>query len=360
MRIGILTYHWATNYGAVMQCYALQTYLESQGHIVNVINYKPRRYDDSLYAFFKYKKYKHLRTYLKHFFENRKRERALSQFRRKNLKCTKRVYSHVDIPQILVGYDAIISGSDQVLNLGFLLHGEGENIITPTYYLGFPFKGRKIGYALSFGSATCPHHELLIASKYIDNFNHISVREETGVGNLEIMGRFDSVVVPDPTLLMSQSFYSQLLGESILGLDGLYVYSFFIRNISERKQKITQQVVGRNILWNNEDGDFSIQGWLTKIKNAEYVITDSFHCMVMCLKLHIPFLVVTELKGNVGMNDRFYTLLEKMSLEIVIVYKDDVECFHDVSNIFFDWKRVDEVLKDYSIVGETFLNTALL
>ena len=46
MKIGILTFHWATNYGAVLQCYALQTYLESLGHKVNVINYKPSFFDE--------------------------------------------------------------------------------------------------------------------------------------------------------------------------------------------------------------------------------------------------------------------------------------------------------------------------
>ena len=41
MKIGILTFHWATNYGAVLQCYALQEYLRDQGHVVEIINYKP-------------------------------------------------------------------------------------------------------------------------------------------------------------------------------------------------------------------------------------------------------------------------------------------------------------------------------
>lgn len=360
MRIGILTYHWATNYGAVMQCYALQTYLESQGHIVNVINYKPRRYDDSLYAFFKYKKYKHLRTYLKHYLENRKRELSLSRFRREKLKCTKRIYSHVEIPQILVGYDAVIAGSDQILNPTFLMHGEGDNIITPTYFLGFPFKGRKVGYALSFGCISYPHEALSLAVKYMQEFDYISVREETGTDIASSMNREDSIVVPDPTVLQGSSFYQQLAAACLKRMKVSYVYSFFIRDILERKQKITQQVVGRNVLWNNEDGDFSIQGWLAKIKNAEFVITDSFHCMVMCLKLHTPFLVVTELRGNVGMNDRFYTLLGKMSLLSVILHKDNIKNIQQiVSETGYDWMVVDNVLRDYSCIGENFLKKAL-
>ena len=57
MKIGILTFHWATNYGAVLQCYALQAYLEQLGHNVRVIDYKPLKYDESLYNFIRCKKY---------------------------------------------------------------------------------------------------------------------------------------------------------------------------------------------------------------------------------------------------------------------------------------------------------------
>lgn len=48
MKIGILTFHWATNYGAVLQTYALQSFLENEGHEVVVINYKPSKYNDSI------------------------------------------------------------------------------------------------------------------------------------------------------------------------------------------------------------------------------------------------------------------------------------------------------------------------
>ena len=360
MKIGILTYHWATNYGAVMQCYALQTYLESQGHMVNIINYKPLINDDSLYSFFKFKKYVHLRTYCKRFLTNMRMEYVLKSFRKSKLKCTKRLFSYTEIPQILADYDVLISGSDQVLNPTFLMHGEGENIVTPTYFLGFPFKGKRIGYALSFGCVSYPQKELTIASKYINCFDYISVREKTGMGILEAMGRLDATVVPDPTLLMNQNFYHQLSEEGPLNLEKPYVYSFFIRNISERKNVIGQRLNGSTVIWNNDDGNYTIQNWLFKIRHAELVITDSFHCMVMCLKMHKSFVVVTEQKGVTDMNDRFYTLLEKMSLGNAIMHKSDLKKLVDVNAIFFDWERVDKVLEDYRMIGEGFLKKALL
>lgn len=359
MRIGILTYHWATNYGAVMQCYALQTYLEKQGHIVNVINYKPRINDDSLYSFFKFKKYIHLRTYCKRFLTNMKMESVLRTFRKSKLKCSKRLYSYSEIPPILKDYDVLISGSDQVLNPTFLIHGEGENVVTPTYFLGFPFKGKRIGYALSFGCVSYPQKELAIASKYINNFDYISVREKTGVSIFESMGRLDATVVPDPTLLMDQAFYYQLSEESSLIMKEPYVYSFFIRNIDERKNVIGHDLNGCSIIWNNDDKNYTIQDWSFKIRHARLVVTDSFHCMVMCLKMHKPFAVITEHKGRVGMNDRFYTLLGKISLENAIIHKDDLKCLSDICNVSWDWEQVDKVLEDYRMVGERFLKKAL-
>ena len=113
------------------------------------------------------------------------------------------------------------------------------------------------------------------------------------------------------------------------------------------------------VLWNNDDNNYSLQSWLSRIKYSKFVVTDSFHCMVMCLKLHVPFAVVTEQKGRVDMNDRFYTLLEKMQLADVIVYKADVECLSNISIINFDWDKIDEVLESFIILGEKFLARAI-
>ncbi|MBQ8227220.1 MAG: polysaccharide pyruvyl transferase family protein [Bacteroidaceae bacterium] len=351
MKIGILTFHWATNYGAILQCYALQTYLESLGHDVKVIDYKPKQYDDTLYAFFRFRKFLNVGNYL----ENKKKEASLSIFRNQKLKKIQRFYSFKDMSGNLDEFDAIISGSDQVVNPSFLLSGEGRGTEAPTYFLGFDFKGRKIGYALSFGCVEYPQKALPVASKYIKHFDAISVREESGVDIVKSMGRDDAVVVPDPTLLMTPSFYHHLADECPNKNDS-YIYSFFIRNVKERKLAINEQLTKKNILWNNEDGDYTMQGWLSKIKNSQFVITDSFHCMVMCLKLHKPFVVVTEKEGNVGMNDRFYTLLEKMLLDKVLINKKNINCFSKFFDEIYNWDKIDDILENYSKIGGTFLS----
>lgn len=354
MNIGILTFHWATNYGAIMQCYALQSYLTFAGYNVKVINYKPNQYDESFYKFLRYRKFLNLKEYL----DNRKKEKALISFRDNYLNLTDRVYSYSSISEMASQFDLIISGSDQVTNPSFLMSGEGNGIISPTYFLGFMYEGQRIGYALSFGCITYPEEARKVASKYIGAFDSVSVRESSGVDIVKSMGRNDAEIVPDPTLLMESQFYHSLADELSLRKNKPYVYNYFIRHIADRKKIINKVLEKKKTLWNNEDGDYTMQGWLCKIKYAEYVITDSFHCVIMCLKLHRPFVVITELQGNAGMNDRLYTLLNRLGLCQQICYKEEIlRCSFDWD---YDWMILDQKLKLYGEVGKLFLENTLV
>lgn len=355
MKIGILTFHWATNYGAILQCYALQSYLENLGYDVKVINYKPAQYEMSTYNFFRYRKFLHIGEFI----NTRRKEKALSQFRNNYLKQTERIYTCSSVADVAAQFDLIISGSDQVTNPFFLMNGEGPNIISPTYFLGFPFTGKRIGYALSFGCVSYPEKAKEVASKYIGAFDCISVRESTGVDIVKSMGRNDAEVVPDPTLLMDSDFYHRLTLESLSPLPNNYVYSFFIRHITDRRPAINKAFANCKLLWNNEDGDYTMQGWLNKIKCSEFVITDSFHCVVMCLKLHKPFIVVTDREGNAGMNDRLYTLLGSMGLEHRIVYKGNLCSIFPDNYSRINWKKTEVNLTKLQKSGCLFLNDIL-
>lgn len=355
MTIGILTFHWATNYGAVLQCYALQCFLESLGHEVKVIDYKPRRYDDSFRKFLYSCKKRQLREY----FDIFRKEKALVRFRKSHLNMTRRLYVYEEIPVVARGFDAIISGSDQVLSPFFLMNGDEKGKVTPAYFLGFPYDGIRIGYALSFGCVTYPEDASKVAAPYVNAFDHLSVREATGVGIVRSMGRKDVELVQDPTLLMNSDFYKSLADEHKTGKTEHYVYAFFIRNVAERKTAVNEVFGERTVLWNNEDGNCMMQGWLSKIAQAESVVTDSFHCMVMCLKLHKPFVVVTEEEGLVGMNDRFCTLLGNMGLSGNIVFKSMMSEIRTIVCRPIDWRRVDAEILRLKSVGESYLRESL-
>lgn len=242
MNIGILTFHWATNYGAVLQTYALQSYLTSIGHKVKIINYKPQNFDKSLFKFLCYREFIHIRNYIK----TQKTENALNIFRDNYLNLTKRINSCSSISEIASQFDMIISGSDQVTNPAFLMNGEGNGRITPTYFLGFSYKGRRVGYALSFGCTDYPEVARRVASNYINVFTHISVRETSGINIVKSIGRDDVVVVPDPTILINPEFYHILADQSSLSFKRPYIYCFFLRHIADKKKIIKKCMI---ILW---------------------------------------------------------------------------------------------------------------
>ena len=338
-----------------MQAYALQCYLEGLGFENQIIDYKPSIYDYTLVRFLRNRDFLHFSRYIR----DLKRERSISRFRKAHLRMTNRVRWFCNVADLAADFDVIISGSDQVLNPYFLLNGEGSGKSTPIYFLGFPFGGKKIAYAVSFGCEIYPPHVHALAKEFVGAFDFISVREKSGMDIINSLGREDVTLAPDPTLLLPSSFYRDL-ADRMLKRSRPYVYAFFIRHINERKQLLAGEISNLELLWNNEDGDYSLESWLSKILHADFVITDSFHCVVMCLKFHRPFVVVTELEGKVGMNDRFYTLLGELALESRIVYKCEINMMPVIMGTGIDWDKVDNLLDRFVMRGKVFLDKTLV
>lgn len=351
MKIGILTFHWATNYGAVLQCYALQSCLSQLGHDVSVINYKPQQFDNGICNFFKFRKFLHLGEFVREL----KKERAIAKFRNTHLCQSVRCTNKEQVATLAMEYDAIIAGSDQILNPYFLLHGEGG--ITPTYFLEFSFDGKKIAYAVSFGCTEYPKEVAEYAKELIGNFEYLSVRENSGVDIVRAWGVDAVLVVPDPTALMPKDFYLQLVEQRRASAHD-YTYLFFIRNAQARISALREVIIG-DVRWNNNDGRYEMEGWLQNIYAAKGVVTDSFHAMMMALKLEVPFVVITEQTGNVGMNDRFYSLLERLHLSYRIVDKEHIGDVPSLLDRKIDWKEVEVLLEEYKGVGVDFLNKSL-
>ena len=353
MKIGILTFHWATNYGAILQSYALQRTLIDMGHDVEIIDYKPKNYDLGVGSFFHNKR---IRVFAKHLRECIK-ERSLKRFRLENLRTSRRLYTAKEVEAVANNYDIIISGSDQVMNPSFLCWGE-EKHASAVYFLGFKYSGKRVAYAVSFGCTTYPDYASDEARRHLTNFDAISVREQSGVDIVKSLGRDDAIVVPDPTALMDSEVYRTIASQSSKSLPKDYGYLFFIRNIEERIPTL-RSVLAQNIVINNSVTDFSMSGWLKCIANASYVVTDSFHAMMMAIKFEKPFAVVTNLKGNVEMNDRFYSLLDRLGLCDRIIYKDDIATLPEVIERPIDWKNVKSVMAEYGEVGREYLRTVI-
>lgn len=342
MKIGILTFHWATNYGAILQAYALQEYLTRLGHIVYIIDYKPRRYDFTWKSILK-----HPRNllYLRKSVCRILKEKKLTEFRKKYLHMTDRYYRQYDLSTIVKEFDVLVSGSDQVLNPYYTMMGEGDT--TSVYYLDFPdAKCVKFGYALSFGCVRYPEEAAVYASRFIKHFDRISVRENSGadiVRQLKYPG--DSVLVPDPTILEGSRLFDRLdLPSREIGTPYVCVY-MLRRSLPYRVE---------NALYIDDvHRTYSMEEWLSLIRGAETLVTNSYHGMIMAILFRVPFIVELEDGDSAGMNDRFVTLLKKLGLEYRINRGNSISRLMMADDI--DWESVEKKLAEFRNVGEGFL-----
>ena len=348
MKIGILTFHWATNYGAILQCYALQTYLELLGHEVYVINYKPKIYDIKIFNVLRPRNLCHSFDYLR----NYSKEHQLKHFRNSYLHLTKRIFSEEDFNSLGV-FDIVFSGSDQVLNPSFTLIGEGKPC--SAYYLNKIKSKYKFGYAVSFGCKVYPKDAIIYAKQWINSFDSISVREETGLAILESLSfHGGKQLVPDPTLLLGASLFDKVPVTSFCE-KFIYVYLLHGKTLPSCLQNVLQA----KIVIAEEDGKFSMENWLGRIKCSNILITNSYHGMIMSILFHVPFVVILNEGALSGMNDRFYSLLDYLELSYRIVNEIDNKQIQNVIETDIDWKNVDAKLEEFSKIGKNYLNNCL-
>lgn len=342
MKTGIITFHWPTNYGAILQCFALQEALHTLGHEVRVINYKPSRYNDNIWTFIRFRKFVNLKKYL---IEKRK-EKKLQQFRTSHLLMTDCFCRLKDLQNHLENFDVLVTGSDQIMNQSFLLHGEMNG--STAYFLDFGLESsHRYAYAASFGTVKYPQNLCDKLKPLLQRFSAVTARENSGCDIFKSMGRSDAFVVPDPTLLHERSFYDSLLGN--ISKAELLPRTYLLHGREAHLGKVLKDLNVEPI------HDYSIQEWINAIRSSKYLVTNSFHGTVFCLLYHIPFMVVLPTKDNVGMNDRFYTLLEPLGLTDRIMAENDFA----LQSIEFnnDWETVDAKLNDFRATGWNFLKS---
>ena len=347
MRIGIMTFHWATNHGALLQAYALQKFLSKKlpDSEVLIIDYYPQKYVPSFKKCFHSRHVSAIVGNLKNF----KKEKKLAPFRNKLIK-TQRYFSAKQLLDYPPDVDLLIAGSDQIWNEFFTMNGEGGK--TAAYYLNFKSEAKRISYAASFGLIELKKDMANFIKPYLEKFNAISVRENSGKDILEKIG-IDSSLVCDPTFLLSEEDYQSFCNENfnnrkfvakcILRANSKEIHNIIYKLMKEKYKKAKVLDISTETMGN----------WLSGIMNAEFVITNSYHCMVFSLIFHTPFAVILEKNVLSGMNDRFYTLLKLIGLENRII-TDQVN-ISEIINSEIDWKSVDKTLVDFSKNSEKFL-----
>lgn len=375
--IGILTFHWGTNYGGVLQSYALQTYLEKAGYETYIINYKPRRYNKSIFGLIAPVRFIYFLALLKNVFRGKIRilssfkvvfmeylsdyikEAKIERFRSNYLNETQHYNSIDDLKKNPPEFDVYICGSDQIWNPFFTTKGEGKP--TATYFLGFGNASvKKIAYAASFGCEEYPEDAKNIAKDYVKKFTAVSVREKSGLSIVKDFGFENPVILPDPTLLLSASDYLHIFN----GLDKTNMtgaFSYFLRGVNNDILSLEKFIKKTHKMYSS-DGIFkpySIEEWLSAIYNAALVLTNSFHGVVFSIIFHKPFIVLLSSEDSSKMNDRFYTLLSKLNLHDRIITSFDEEIASRLINSSIDWTLIDNDISSLRMQSQSFFNEHL-
>lgn len=349
MKIGIITFHWATNYGAVLQAYALQTYLAQYGHDVKVIDYIPYTFEKKLVNCFITKQPWRIPSNLLEYLK----ELKLNAFRTKHLNLSRRYHSAEDLQRNPPTYDVYICGSDQIWNPSFTAVGEGK--ITLNYFLDFgPANVTRVAYAASFGCNQYPEDLLRCVAPVVSKFNAVSVRENSGCQIAYKMGVANVSLMPDPTLLLQANDYEGLLLSPRKIKNN---YSFFYalhagqETIKEIKNYFSNHL--RRHIIDAGSQRIGIEDWLTFIKNSDFVVTNSYHGVVFSIIFRKPFIAVPVEGVMSGMNDRIYTLLEKIGLQVRMLGCQDENRINDILTQTIEWEEVDKRIA--SLRKEAFL-----
>lgn len=340
-----ITFHWATNYGGVLQAYALQKALEGLGLETEIIDFVPRRVRFMIVA----------DNLLKRRFGEFKKERSIRAFRRSHLKLSKRRYRSTHaLLSAADEYGAVIAGSDQVWNYSFITSYGKRPMLS--YFLDFTADGvKRLSYAASFGADKMPADYAGMVKPLIDRFAAVSVREDTGLDIMRGMG-VEAELVCDPTALLSAEDYARIAAK---GEGGAYVCSYIIQSGQHTAYEIERLAARKTGLPINRIKDsYGIPEWLGSIRGAEIVVTNSFHGVMLSLIFGRPFIAV-PVEGK-DMNARIQNVLRELGQTHRILSSADPERVEELVKEGLDKAAVNAGLERLRAGGMEFLRKNLL
>ena len=327
MRIAIITFHRAINYGAVLQAYALGKHIQGRGGNVKIVDYNAEFYRK--YSLFH--NIKNIRAVLGECMRIpivTKKKKKFRNFIRKNMQLTMEMSGKSDYWNLIEkDFDLFISGSDQVWNYEYIgLDGK--------YFLDFVKDSqKKNSYAASFGFGSLPMHEKWYKDKLAD-FNNISVRERSAsdiITKLLPQRKIVDVVV-DPTMLVPRKEWQKLetkpraaRGKYVL----LYIFGeqrelieFAIDIAKSEKADIVYVCDG---IFKNIDATYARgigpEEWLYLVNHAEAVVTNSYHGLVFSLIFNKSLFIGLNPPPD-NTNSRMLEAMKNYGLEDRIIEKN--------------------------------------
>ena len=341
-KVGILNLQHSSNFGACLVAYALQKAIEKTGNRAEIIDFRPE-------SQVKKSEYLHKGK----FFE---------EFRQAFLKRSQVCWNFDDLSELNSKYDTFVVGSDQVWRYLYSFRN------LPEFFLEFADNGKNlISYAASFGVDCWEGSDEATeqVKKDLTRFSAVSVRETSGVDICQNMFHVDATQVLDPTLLLQKEDYEPIIEKEAQNnnIDKKYIAYMLLDDNSETMVALQSIANEKNLelvdIYNNpqvqaQSSQFRHIGeWLNLIKNAEFVVTDSFHCVCFSLIFKKDFLCVINSQRGAS---RLESLLGSLNLETHLVDKLEKK---SVETVGIDYDIVEPLLKEKQKSSFAFLKESL-
>lgn len=365
MKIGIITLPFHTNYGGILQAFALQKVLMEMGHDVFVIDrkYRPGQFKKVVvFFFYTIKSILYRKKFASKTYCYNRAALYFNQFINTNFPnyINKNDKKSIDAER----YDALVVGSDQVWKRTY-----SKDYLF--YFLDFctNLYTKKIAYAASFGNADVKftNEEKVIITNLLEKFSGVSVREDDAV--LICKNNFNIEVewVLDPTLLLHKDDYLKVC-ERYPIREKHKLVSFILDPTPEKDTLVFEL----SKLVNSESfavNDYQYMGtevdkikilprveyWLQELANADYIITDSFHGTAFAINFNKKVFVINNQRRG---QSRLKSVLKMVGLENFMVNNiNDLKLLYSMD---IDWESVNNIIEEKRLKSLLFLKNSLL
>lgn len=359
--IAILTWITYENYGTYLQAYALQ-------HLIKKLGYNNKIIDDRRFTYLHYLPQTYMQ-WLKLLISQRRaafhlwlKHRPFSNFAKRFLKID---YSWRDEWELNSRYDTYVCGSDQIWSPLLPDHHDGF------YFGSFASKDKRlIAYAPSLGSQSASQSYVDMTTSWLQKFKCLSTREESGSKIIrQVVGHDNVITVLDPTLLLTKSDWECICRPKVI--KNGYLLAYFLtynEKYIQGAKSIADKLGCKFYIVNTEQIPSGVscdklvrhigpEEFVTYIRDAEYVVTDSFHGSIFSIIFHKRFITLKRFSENDknNQNSRIENLFEKLGLSEKFRNTLNENILLDV----LDWNDVELRLDTLRNDSHSYLETAL-
>lgn len=361
MRIGLFSPHYAFNYGAVLQAFALKEYLRGQGYDAVILNRRPA-YQRAIPS--------RLGRMARWLEEVAKRS-SFGVFEEKFLQPqTEEVVKETDWRKFSsFGLDAVIVGSDQVWRDDYVFNSFGYNL-----FLDFVDDGtKKIAYAPSLGKESWDATDDVEQKvrELLARFDAISVREGSSIDVLKRKFGVEAELVVDPTMLLTEADYRRVFDIVETKKKKPYIAAYILddNEMFDKRLKSLSKVTGMELhkvgvrapksaaaeMLNRFSSMMSVTKWVENIANANMVVTNSFHGMVFSIIFRKQFVVIMNSGRGAA---RFKSLLGMFGLEGRLVEESEPN-YHTIFSTEIDYNSIESLIEFWRKKSFEYLHNSL-